>query len=72
MKTRERRLLCNNRYLDFDMTTCGPNLICMVQLAARLNVEMPYLQEFVDNCETFFAKAETISGISRADYKKIL
>jgi hypothetical protein len=50
-----RATLCSELYTDIDIVNCHPTLI--VQYAKRFfNLDMPYLQKYVDNRQEFFNK----------------
>ncbi len=50
-----RATLCSKLYTDIDIVNCHPTLI--VQYAKHhFNIDMPYLQKYVDNRQDFFNK----------------
>ncbi len=50
-----RATLCSELYTDIDIVNCHPTLI--VQYARKhFNLDMPYLQKYVDNRQDFFNK----------------
>jgi hypothetical protein len=50
-----RATLCSTLYTDIDIVNCHPTLI--VQYAKRyFNLDLPYIQNYVDNRQAFFTK----------------
>ena len=66
-----RATLCSELYTDIDIVNCHPTLI--VQYAKRyFNLDMPYLQKYVDNRQDFFNKMYEEHDLEESIVKNII
>jgi len=65
-----RGTICKEYYHDIDIVNCHP--VLLLQFASKRNIELPEVEKYVDNRETYLKNVMTENGITRDEAKQAI